>query len=90
MIIEGLINLIYSLFATLTSVIKVPPMPEGVMDIIDTAFGYISTGIQIVSNFTHLQYLLVLFGVIFALDVAIFLYHIILWVLKKIPMLGIE
>lgn len=90
MIIEALINVIYSLFATLTSVLKVPSLPDGVMDVIDTAFGYISTGIKIVSNFTHFEYLLVLFGIIVALDAVIFLYHIILWVLKKIPMLGIE
>ena len=90
MIVEALINLIYSLFATLTSVVNVPPLPDGVMEIIDTAFGYISTGIKIVSNYTHFDYLLVLFGIIVALDFAIFVYRIILWVLKKIPMLGIE
>jgi hypothetical protein len=90
MIIEALINLVYSIFSLLTSGVKVPPLPDEVLDILGQFFDYISTGMSILNNFVHLPYLLVLFGIIVTLEVVLHIYYFVLWVLKKIPFLGME
>ena len=90
MIIEALINIVYGVFSVLTAVLKVPSMPVKVVEIVAIVLDYVSTGIAIVANYCDIAYLLVLFGVIFAVDSAVMLYHVIMWVLKKIPLLNIK
>ena len=51
---------------------------------------YLQTGLQILAVYTHLEYLLVLIGIVVLIDAAMLIYHFVMWVLKKIPMLGIE
>lgn len=89
MIITGLLNLIHLILnATLT--FSIPKLPEQALEYINTIFDYMVGATGIVANYTPLSYLLVLFGVILAVDVALLLYHFIMWILRKIPMLGIE
>lgn len=90
MIIETLMNILYKVFSALTSFINIPSLPVEISGYMDTALGYIGTGVQILATFTHLQYLLVLFGIILAVDVGIGIYHFVMWILKKIPMLGVS
>lgn len=90
MIIEGLLNVVYSLFALLLSPINIPAMPEEVRSFISDALGYIKLGIGLLANWTDLEYLLALFALVLAVDVGILLYKAIMWFIKKIPMLGIE
>lgn len=90
MIVEALMNLLLSVFRLLTSPINIPSMPEAVSGYLTDFLGYIQTGLQILAVFTPLEYLLVLFGIIIAIDVGLAVYHFVMWVLKKIPMLGIS
>lgn len=90
MIIETLINLIYKVFALLTSPIQIDKLPESVSNALATGLEYISAGFGVVGQFTHLSYLLVLFGIILTVDVAFMVYKVVMWVIKKIPFLGIE
>lgn len=89
MIIEMLLDLIYNIF-NLMLVFEIPRLPDGVTGFVEQAFDYIVSAVGIVANYTHMEYLLTLFAVIIAIDVAIAIYHFIMWILKKIPMLGIE
>lgn len=90
MIIEGVINVLLAVFRALTAPINIASMPEGVRDALETALEYISAGFGIVGQFTHLSYLVVLFGLILAVDAGVLIYKIVMWVIKKIPFLGIE
>lgn len=90
MLIEGLLDLIYNLFDLLFTPINLPSLPESVSEIIETFCEYISDGLALIANWTHLPYLLTLFTIIAAVDVGILLYKLIMWVLRKIPMLGIK
>lgn len=90
MIIEALLNVLYNVFSALTSAISIPALPDDVSTYFSTALSYLKTGIQILSAFTPLSYLLTLFGIVVALEVGLKLYHFVMWVLKKIPMLGIS
>lgn len=90
MIIKLLIDLLYSVFYVLTLPIAIPSMPDSVREFIATALDYISSGMGIVANFVDLPYLLTLFGIVAAVDVGMMIYKLVMWVLRKIPMLGIE
>lgn len=90
MIITGLINLIYTVFSVLTTPINIPDLPSEVSTYVSTLIEYIGTGLGILSNYTNLSYLLVLFGVIVAIDVGLWLYKLVMFLIKKIPMLNIS
>lgn len=90
MIIEALMQVVYRLFAILTSPINIPSLPDGVKTVMSDVLGYLETGIALLANYTDLEYLLVLFGLIIAVDVGILLYKLVMWILRKIPMLGMS
>lgn len=89
MILESLLNLIYSIFDKLM-ILNIPDMPAEVQNYIDTMFSYLVAGAGILANYTPLSYLMILFGILLAVDMGIMLYHLVMWILKKIPVLGIE
>ena len=90
MIIELLLNALYNIFKVLTLPINIPPMPEQASQYIEQFFDYIEMGAGILANYTPLGYLLTLFGVVIAVDIGIKLYHFVMWILRKIPMLGMS
>lgn len=90
MIIKLLLDLIYGVFYLLTAPINIPSLPSDVHSVLNTIIEYCGTGIAILSNYCHLGYLLTLFGIIIAVDVGIGIYHIVMFVIKKIPMLSIS
>lgn len=90
MIIEALMNVVYTLVSLLTLPINIPSMPEDVRTFISEALEYIRMGLGLLLNWTDLGYLLILFGLVLAVDVGILVYKAVMWFLRKIPMLGIE
>lgn len=90
MIIKLLIDLIYTVISVLTLPINIPDLPSEVSTYIATAVEYIGTGLGILNNYTHLSYLLTLFGVVLAVDVGLALYKLVMFIIKKIPMLNIS
>lgn len=90
MIIEALMNLVYYLFEFLTLPISIPGLPEGVRDVITGALDFISVGIALAANYFDIGYLVTLFGLILAVDAGMLVYKFVMWVIKKIPMIGIE
>lgn len=89
MIIELLLNAIYNVLNVLL-ILDIPQLPEQVTGYINTLFDYLVTGASILSNYTPLGYLLILFGVLLAVDLGIQIYHFVMWVIRKIPMLGMS
>lgn len=90
MIIESLMNLLLKLFGMLTSAINIPTLPESVATFMTDALSYIRMGLQLLAVYTNLEYLLILFGLIIAIDVGIAIYYFVMWLFRKIPMLGIS
>lgn len=90
MIIEMLMNVIFNVFDFLTSLIDIPSLPEQLHDVVNTAAQAIAMGVGILANYTTYDYLLVLFGIFIAVDAGILLYHFVMWILKKIPFLGVQ
>lgn len=89
MIIELLLTLLKNVLGLLL-VFEVPQLPPEVTGYVDTFFGYLETGASILANYTPLGYLLTLFGVILAVDGAILIYKFVMWIIRKIPMLGMS
>ena len=90
MIIKLLLDLIYKVLSILTQPISIPSLPEQAVEYIETFFGYLESGAGIVASFTPYGYLLTLLGVVVGIDVGIKIYHLVMWILKKIPMLGVQ
>lgn len=89
MIIEMLIDVIYNVINT-TMFFEIPKLPPEVSGYIDTAFDYIEAGAGIVANYVPLPYFMTLFGLLLAIDGAIIIYHLVMWILRKIPMAGVS
>lgn len=90
MIIEMLLNALYGVFKVLTTPINIPDFPEQGLEYVNQFFDYLEMGAGILANYTPLGYLMILFGVLIAVDVGILLYHFVMWIIRKIPMLGMS
>lgn len=89
MLINGLLELLYGLL-DLMLIFEIPKLPTEVTNYVNTLFGYLETGASILANYTPLGYLLILFGILLLVDAAIMVYHFVMWILKKIPMINIK
>lgn len=90
MIIKMLLNVIYQLFKVLTAAINIPALPEGIATVISDMCGYVSSGLAILAAYVDLPYLLVLFGIVVAVDAALWLYKIVMYFVHKIPIANIK
>ena len=90
MIIEALLGLMSGLLDWLTAPFNIPLLPPEVNVLLQTVLDYLAVGFGILANYTHLDYLFVLFGIVLAFDVGIFGYKFVMWILRKIPILGIS
>lgn len=82
--------MLYNVFSALTSAISIPSLPPDVEKYMKYFLDYLNVGLQIFRNYAPVEYLLVLFGIVVAIEVGLSIYHFVMWVLKKIPMLGIS
>lgn len=90
MIIGLLLELLLSLFNVLTVGIKVVGVPADVGMAFAEAIEYMLFGLSLLGHYIDVPFMMTLFGIVIGMDVAFGLYDFVMWVLKKIPMLGIE
>lgn len=90
MLIDFLIDMVFGLVNMIMGVFNIPALPPELMTVVDSLVQYIQMGIAILSNYCHMSYLLTLFGIVVAVDVAILGYRFVMWILRKVPMLGIS
>lgn len=90
MLVELLINFVYFVLNIVTAVFTVPTMPVKVGEVLGILVEYVSTGIAILGNYMDMAYILTLFTAIAVLDTAVVTYKIVMWFLRKIPVLNIN
>jgi len=90
MIVQALMDLVYGLFSLLTSPINIPSLPDGVASVLSMLTDALGTGLGLLACYTHLGYLITLFGLIVAVDAGLMIYKFVMWILRKIPMFGIS
>lgn len=90
MIIEMFLDVIYTVFEFLTRIIDIPDIPEQAQEYINWITAYFAIGAKIVAAYTPYEYLLILFGVVMAVDVGVMIYHLVMWILQKIPFASVQ
>ena len=90
MIVNALIDMLYGLIDWLTSGLNIPALPPEVMQVASQVTQYLVMGLKFIANYTHLDYLLVLFGIVAAVDAGLLVYKFVMWIVRKIPMLGMS
>lgn len=90
MIIKGLFSLIISLLNIVFGWVNFPAMPSAVDEAFSTLLSYMSAGIGFVWLIVPRDLVLVVVPVVLVLSNFDKLYSVVMWVLKKIPFLGIE
>lgn len=89
MIIELLMNLVKSIISLVLSPFNIPGIPDDISSSVETFFGYFDTCASFIALVFPIN--LVPF---FAIFIAIYswdnIYPMVMWILRKIPFLGIE
>lgn len=90
MIIKALLDLFYQFVSLLTKPINIPQLSDEVISTFNTFTDYLVSGVHILANYTHIQYLMILLGIVIAVDVGVALFEFVMFILKKIPFIGIS
>lgn len=90
MIIESLLTIFSNLLELMLSPIDIPDLPSSVDSVLNQGIVYMSDGLGIFAAFTHYQFIMSLFAIVLIIDAAMLVYKFVCWVLKKIPMAGME
>lgn len=92
MLISALLTLVYGVLSVLL-VFNLPQLPDSVVTVANSLTGYITTGFAVlraVVGDTCMGVLGVLFNLVILMNAAYMLYSLVMWVLRKIPMLGLK
>lgn len=91
MIIETLLNAIFSIFEKVFSVINIPGMPDGMSEQVVSFFSdTLNYAGSLISLFVPWSQVKVFFPILIVILSSEEIYKLVMWVLKKIPMLGIS
>lgn len=90
MIIKGLFSLIIGLLNIVFGWVSLPQMPAAVDEAFTTLLSYMSAGMGFVWLIVPREMVLVVVPVVLVLSNFDKLYSVVMWVVKKIPFLGIE
>ena len=88
MIIKLLFNLITGIIGIIP--FEIPSFPSDVSTYLETFKGYIFEGIGFIKFFLPWSYIVLLLKIVLGILVAIELYKFVMWILRKIPMLGMK
>lgn len=86
-LLKKLVSLILS---PLIALIDFPVVPEGLAEYINKFIGYLKSGMGFIYYFLPMALVKSFITFVIAVELFMFGYRIVMWVLKKIPMLGIE
>lgn len=90
MIIESLMNLLSWLLNLLLTSIDIPDLPNSVATVIAQGVQYMGMGLGIFAAFTHYQFIMALLAITIIIDAAMLVYKFVVWLIRKIPMAGME
>lgn len=90
MIIEGLLSLLLTLLSALLLPFRMIAFPVSVANVVLQLIGYLGTGARVMKYYTHWSYISGLLAFIISMQAFVSGYHLIMWVLKKIPFLNIK
>lgn len=90
MVVELIKKLLTFVTDTIFSVIDLPVVPEWLVSMIETVFGYMRQGMGIINFFCPLERISPAIDLFVTVWLVVHGYKLLMWVLKKIPMLSIK
>lgn len=90
MIIKGLFELVYTLMSVVLAPFSLPQLPEGIQTIFDEVLGYMTGAVGLLTVFVRPTTLKLLIPAVIVVINAEHIWNGIIWILKKIPFVGIE
>lgn len=90
MIIKGIFNLVYTLLSIVLAPFSLPQLPEGIQTIFDEIVGYLTGAVGLLCVFVRPTTLQLLIPAVIIVINAEHIWNGILWILKKLPFVGIE
>mgnify|MGYP004705263479 FL=1 len=90
MVVEAIINALSGLFLALLSVIDIPDMPESIQSAVATVTQYLGAGYGVLSNFVDMSIVGPLLLAVVVIDAAYHVYLFVMWILRKLPFLGMS
>lgn len=86
-LLKKLVSLVLS---PLIALIDFPIVPDGLSEYINKFLEYLRSGMGFIEYFLPMALVRALITFIIACELFMFGYRVVMWILKKIPMLGIE
>lgn len=90
MLISLLLDVIYKIISTVLSVINLPDIPDAAVSYLNSFKELLVEGVHLLGAYIDLSYIKTLLIIFVTIVLAEELYHLVMWIIKKIPMLGIE
>lgn len=90
MLIQTVLNLIAGLFRLLLLPFRVANISNDLQAKILLVIDYLADGAAVVQSYTDFSFLLFLLGFCVTVEVLDNGYHFVMWILRKIPFLGID
>lgn len=91
MIIESICNLFIKFFTGLLKHINIPQIPDDILSsVTSTIDTIIARGSELVDLFIPYDVAKKLLLIVIAIEIAIHIYHFVMWVIRKIPMAGMS
>ncbi len=91
MIIQALLDTIWKVFTTIWGILEIPAIPEDIINQVTNTFTTIlDSGAKLIDLFLVFDVAKILLGIVIAIEIAIGIYDLVMWVLTKIPMAGVS
>lgn len=90
MIIQGLLSVVSTLIHLLFGFVNIPAMPEAIETSVDYVFDLLFNGVQFLGFVMHWEVVKVCLPVLLAVLLFEDVYYLVMWILRKLPFLGIE
>lgn len=91
MIIESICDLFIRFFTALLNGINIPQIPDDILsNVTSTLDTIIERGSELIDLFLPYDIAKTLLLIVIVIEVAIHIYHFIMWVIRKIPMVGMS
>lgn len=90
MLVLGLFEMIFLFLSFLLQDLTIMSLPESIGEFFTLSFTYLEDGLGILNVYFDLSYLFMLLGCVLVVDIFLRGWAIILWILRKIPLLNIS
>lgn len=90
MIVESVFNLLIGMLKTVFGWINIPQLPDSVTSVIDELFGYLEGSVGLLSVFLDMNMLRILLPILLIVINFDEAYKLCMFILRKIPFLGIK